>query len=56
MQDISLLWELFNEILTNLKGKNYKFNLKSIMVDRVMGQYYCTVRKVLEYWNLQHLK
>ena len=30
-QEISLFWELFNEILTEIKGKNYKFNPKCIM-------------------------
>ena len=32
-KEISLFWELFNEILSKIKGKNYKFNPKSIMVD-----------------------
>ena len=40
-----LFWELFNEILTEIKGKNYKFNPKSIMVDE-NGANYCTIRKV----------
>ena len=44
-KEISLFWELFNEILTEIKGKNYKFNPKSIMVDE-NGANYCTIRKV----------
>ena len=44
-QEISLFWELFNQILTEIKGKNYKFNPKSIMVDE-NGANYCTIRKV----------
>ena len=30
--EISIFWELFNEILSEIKGRNYKFNPKSIMV------------------------
>ena len=45
IQEISLIWELFNQILTEIKGKNYKFNPKSIMVDE-NGANYCTIRKV----------
>ena len=41
----SIFWELFNEILSEIKGRNYKFNPKSIMVDE-NGANYCTVRKV----------
>ena len=44
-QEISLFWELFNQILTKIKGKNYKFNPKSIMVDE-NGANYCAIRKV----------
>ena len=44
-KEISLFWELFNEILTKIKGKNYKFNPKSIMVDE-NGANYCATRKV----------
>ena len=53
-QEISLFWKLFNEILTEIKRKNYKFNPKSIIVDE-NGANYCAIRKVLD-WNLQHLK
>ena len=44
-KEISLFWELFNEMLTEIKGKKYKFNPKSIMVDE-NGANYCTIRKV----------
>ena len=43
--EISIFWELFNEILSEIKGRNYKFNPKSIMVDE-NGANYCTMRKV----------
>ena len=33
---ISIFWELFNEIPSEIKGKNYKFNPKSIMVDETV--------------------
>ena len=44
-KEISLFWELFNNILTKIKGKKYKFNPKSIMVDENRANY-CTIRKV----------
>ena len=44
-KEISLFWELFNEILSKIKGKNYMFNPKSIMVDE-NGANYCAIRKV----------
>ena len=43
--EISIFWELFNEILSEIKGRNYKFNPKSIMVDE-NGANYCTIRNV----------
>ena len=43
--EISIFWELFNEILSEIKGRNYKFNPKSIMVDE-NGANYCAIRKV----------
>ena len=43
--EISIFWELFNEILSEIKGRNYKFNPKSIMVDENDANY-CTIRKV----------
>ena len=30
---ITLFWELFNDILSNIKGRDYKLNPKAIMVD-----------------------
>ena len=53
--EIIIFWELFNEILSEIKGKNYKFNPKSIMVDE-NGANYCTIREGLLDWNLQLLK
>ena len=44
-KEISLFWQLFNDIFTEIKGKNYKFNPKSIMVDE-NGANYCAIRKV----------
>ena len=43
--EISIFWKLFNEILNEIKGRNYKFNPKSIMVDENGANYY-TIRKV----------
>ena len=43
--EISIFWELFNEILSEIKGRNYKFNPKSIMVDE-NGANYCAIRNV----------
>ena len=43
--EISIFWELFNEILSEIKGRNYKFNPKSIMVDENSANY-CAIRKV----------
>ena len=43
--EISIFWELFNEILSEIKGRNSKFNPKSIMVDE-NGANYCAIRKV----------
>ena len=45
--EISIFWELFNEILSEIKGRNYKFNPKSIMVDENGANYYA-IRKVFE--------
>ena len=35
----SIFWELFNEILSEIKGRNYKFYPKSIMVDENSANY-----------------
>ena len=43
--EISIFWELFNEIISEIKGRNYKFNPRSIMVDE-NGANYCAIRKV----------
>ena len=43
--EISIFWELFNEILSKIKGRNYKFNPRPIMADE-NGANYCAVRKV----------
>ena len=43
--EISIFCELFNEILSEIKGRNYKFNPKSIMVDE-NGANYCAIRNV----------
>ena len=52
--EISIFWELFNEIISKMKRRNYKFNPKSIMVDE-NGANYCAIKRFLG-WNLQHLK
>ena len=41
-----MFWELFNDILTNIKGKDYKFNPKAIMVNG-NGANYCVIQNVL---------
>ena len=41
--EISIFWELFNEILSEIKGRN--FNPKSIMVDENSANY-CAIRRV----------
>ena len=43
--EISICCELFNEILSEIKGRNYKFNPKFIMVDE-KGANYCAIRNV----------
>ena len=43
--EITLFWELFNEILSDIKGRDYKFNPKVIMVDE-NGANYCVIQKV----------
>ena len=45
--EISIFWELFNEIPSEIKGRNYKFNPKCIMVDENSANY-CAIRKVFE--------
>ena len=43
--EISIFWELFIEILSKIKGRNYKFNPRSIMVDENSANY-CAIKKV----------
>ena len=40
-----MFWELFNEILSDIKGRDYKFNLRAIMVNE-NGANYCAIQKV----------
>ena len=42
--EIIVFWELFNEILSDIKGRDYKFNLRAIMVDE-NGVNYCAIQK-----------
>ena len=39
-----MFWELLNEILSDIKGRDYKFNLRAIMVDE-NGANYCSIQK-----------
>ena len=41
--EITLFWELSNEILSHIKGRDYKFNPKAIMVDE-NGANYCAIQ------------
>ena len=43
--EIIVFWELFNEILSDIKGRDYMFNLRAIMVDE-NGANYCAIQKV----------
>ena len=43
--EISVFWELSNESLSDIKGRDYKFNLRAIMVDG-KGADYCAIQKV----------
>ena len=45
MHEISVFWELLNEILSDIKGRDYKFNLRAIMVEE-NGANYCVIQKV----------
>ena len=44
--EITVFSELFNEILSNIKGRDYKFNPRSIMVDE-NGANYCAIKRFL---------
>ena len=43
--EIIVFWELFNEIPSDIKGRDYKFNPRAIMVDE-NGANYCAIQKV----------
>ena len=45
MHEITVFWKLFNEILSDIKGRYYKFNLRSIMVNENAANY-CAIQKV----------
>ena len=40
--EITLFWELFYEILSDVKGRDYKFNTRAIMVNK-NGANYCAI-------------
>ena len=44
--EITVFWELFNEILNDIKGRDYTFNPRAIMVDE-NGATYCAIQKIL---------
>ena len=43
--EIIVLWELFNEILSDIKGRDYKFNQTAIIVNENCANY-CAIQKV----------
>ena len=43
--EIIVFWELFSEILSDIKDRDYKFNPRAIMVDE-NGVNYCAIQKV----------
>ena len=43
--EITILWESFNEILSDIKGRDYKLNPRAIIVHE-NGANYCAIRKV----------
>ena len=38
--EITIFWELFNEILNDIKGRDYKFNPRAIMVNENGANYW----------------
>ena len=44
--EITVLWELFNEILSDIKGRDYKFNLRAVMFNE-NGTNYCAIQRFL---------
>ena len=45
--EITVFWEYFNEILSDIEGRAYKFNPRAIMVDD-NGANSCSIKKVFE--------
>ena len=45
MHEIIVFWELFNKILSDIKGSNDKFNPRAIMVKENSANY-CAIQKV----------
>ena len=43
--EITIFWELLNEILSAIKGRDYNFNLRAITINK-NGANYCAIRKV----------
>ena len=43
--EITVFWQLLNEILSDIKGRDYKFNPKAIMVHENSANY-CAMQKV----------
>ena len=37
--EIIVFWEMFNDILSDIKGRDYKFNLRAIMVNENGANY-----------------
>ena len=46
--EVIVFWELFNEIPSDIKDRDYKFNLRAILVNE-NGANYCAIQKV---WGL----
>ena len=42
--EIIVFWELFSKILSDIKGRDYKCNLRAIMVSE-NGATYCVIQK-----------
>ena len=45
IHEITEFWKLFNEILSDIKGRDYKINPRAIMIDET-GANYCPIQKV----------
>ena len=46
IHETTMFWEFFNEVLSDIKGRDYKFNPRAIMIDE-NGANYCAIRKVI---------